>query len=78
MTLQGRDQSLGAATVAFILVSLPEKLVAIARCQPEFFLNIAEISVVRGHGNEIVSKTHDEFARLKKITYNTIKTLMEV
>ena len=77
-TLQGQDQTLGAATVAFILVSLPEKLVAAVRCQPDFFLNIAEICKVRRHGNEIVPGTHDELARLKKVAYNTIKTLMEV
>lgn len=78
MTLQGQDQTLGAATVAFILVSIPEKLIAVARCQPDFFLNIAEICEVRKHGNEIVPETHDELARLKKVAYNTIKTLMEV
>jgi len=77
-TLQGQDQSLGAAAVAFILVSKQEQLSTIAMNQPEFFSDIAEIAVVRGHGNEIISKTRTELLKLKKSIYTTIKTLMEV
>ena len=77
-SLYGRDQTLGAATIAFILVSAPERLSSIAKNQPSFFDDVAEIANLRGHNNEIIAKNHSELIKLKKIAYKTIQTLMEV
>lgn len=77
-SLYGRDQTLGAAALAFILVSAPERLASIVMHQPSFFVDVAEIANLRGHNNEIIAKTYSELIKLKISTYKTIQTLMEV
>jgi hypothetical protein len=75
--LEGNDQSLGAAAVAFILAAEEESLSAIAELQPDFIVAVAKIIEVRGHGNKPVPLTKTEITELRKTAYSTIKVLVE-
>jgi hypothetical protein len=75
--LQGDDQSLGAAAVAYILASDDETLGGIAGLQQDFFDCVAEVIRVRGHGNLPVPLSKDEITALRKTAYSAIKVLME-
>jgi len=76
-TLQGNDQTLQSCVVAFILVSDPDTLLAIAHVHHSFLADIAHIVEKRGHGNEPLPLPKDEILKLRKATFASIKTLME-
>jgi len=77
-TLQGKDQTLGACAIAFLLVSDEDTLKIISQNQPLFFSVIADISDARGHGNVPVPMKKDEFKEFRKEAYKIIKILLEV
>jgi hypothetical protein len=77
-TLRGDDQSLGACAVAFLLVSSEESLDTISKIQPSFLSDVTDIIIKRGHGNEPLPISKKEIKELRKLTYSTIKTLLEV
>ncbi|AEG00704.1 hypothetical protein [Methylomonas methanica] len=75
--LQGRDPTLGACVMAFLLVSDDESLRAVAASQPSFITDMASIITRRGHGNEPLPLPKAEIAKLRKAALSTIKTLTE-
>jgi len=77
-TLQGNDQTLGACLLAFLLVSDTNTLRSIADAQLSFISDIADIINRRGHGNQPLPLPKGEIGKLRKSTYSTIKTLLEI
>jgi hypothetical protein len=75
--LQGNDQSLGAAVVAFILASEDDTLKKIAEFQPGFIEGIAKVINTRGHANKSVLLQKNDIANIRKTAYLTIKVLVE-
>lgn len=76
-TLQGSGQTLGACTMAFLLMSEGDTLLSIAAMQPSFVEDIANVITTRGHGNEPLPLPKADVKILRKASYTTIKTLME-
>ena len=76
-TLQGSGQTLGACTMAFLLMSEGDTLHSIAAMQPSFVDDIANVITTRGHGNEVLPLPKADVKILRKASYTTIKTLME-
>jgi hypothetical protein len=76
-TLQGSGQTLGACTMAFLLMSEGDTLHSIAAMQPSFVDDIANVITTRGHGNEPLPLPKADVKILRKASYTTIKTLME-
>ena len=76
--LQGNDPTLGSCVVAFLLMSDDDTLGAIADSQPTFINDIADVIIKRGHGNEPLRLSKADIAKLRKASYKTIKTLIEV
>ena len=76
-TLQGSGQTLGACTMAFLLMSEGDTLHSIAAMQPSFVDDIANVIITRGHGNEPLPLPKADVKILRKASYSTIKTLME-
>ena len=76
-TLQGTGQTLGACAMAFLLMSDSETLRSIADSQPSFIDDIANVISRRGHGNEPLLLPKADIKILRKVSYTTIKTLME-
>ena len=77
-TLQGAGQSLGACVLAFLLMSDADTLDSISGSQPSFVDDVTDVITRRGHGNEPLPLPKAEIARLRKESYKTIKTLIEV
>lgn len=77
-TIQSQDQTLGAAVLAFLIIADTENLTMIYNRQPDFLDAINEIIMARGHGNQILPLAVKDVEKLRKITYTTIKTLLEV
>ncbi len=77
-TLQGAGQTLGACTIAFLLMSDGDTLRLITDSQPSFINDIANVIIKRRHGNEPLPLPKEEIAKLRKASYKTIKTLIEV
>ena len=77
-TLQGSGQSLGACVLAFLLMSDDDSLHSLADAQPSFVNDVANIIAKRGHGNEPLPLSKAATAELRKASYKTIKTLIEV
>ena len=76
-TLQGNEQTLGACVIAFLLMSNDDTLRIIADMHPSFIDDIAIAITARGHGNEPLPLPYADIAKLRKVTYSTIKTLLE-
>lgn len=76
-TLQGSGQTLGACTMAFLIMSEGETLHSVAAMQPSFVDDIANVITTRGHGNEPLPLAKADVKILRKASYTTIKTLME-
>lgn len=76
--LQGNAPTLGACVVAFLLMSDHETLSAVADLQPSFLDDIANIITRRGHGNEPLPLPKADIEKIRKASYKTIKTLIEV
>jgi hypothetical protein len=76
-TLQGNDQSLQSCAIAFLLVSDPDTLRAIAQSQRSFLNDVALVIDRRGHGNEPLPLSKDCIRELRQSAYTTIKTLIE-
>jgi|GEM_PF-691750 len=77
-TLQGTGQTLQACAIAFLLMSDDDTLRAIADSQPSFIGDIANITDIRDHGNDPLLLPKADIKQLRKASYSTIKTLMEV
>lgn len=77
-TLQGQDPSLGACAMAFLLMVDDDTLDAVSNTQPTFIDDLAYITANRKHGNEALLLPREEIAALRKVAYNTIKTLSEI
>lgn len=77
-TLQGSGQSLGACVLAFLLMSDDDSLRSLADAQPSFVNDVANVINRRGHGNEPLPLPKADIAKLRKASYKTIKTLIEV
>lgn len=77
-TLQGSGQSLGACVLAFLLMSDDDSLRSLADAQPSFVNDVANVIARRGHGNEPLPLPKADTAKLRKASYKTIKTLIEV
>jgi hypothetical protein len=77
-TLQGNDQTLGACVIALLLMSDNNLLRTIADTQPSFLFDVSEIIIWGGHGNEPLPLTKADIGKLRKSTYSTIKTLLEI
>ncbi|MDB6175026.1 MAG: hypothetical protein JWL59_4337 [Chthoniobacteraceae bacterium] len=76
-SMQGADQSLGACTIAFLLIANGETLRAVANSQPTFIDDVDIILTRSGHGNEPLPLPKADIAKLRKASYTTIKTLFE-
>ena len=76
-TMQGAGQTLGSCVIAFFLMSDCETLSMVADSQPNFIVDIDNIIATRGHGNQPLSLSKPDIARLRKASYSTIKTLLE-
>lgn len=76
--LQGNDPTLGTCVVAFLVMSSDDTLRSIAVSQPNFIEDIAYIITKREHGNEPLPLPKEEISKLRKASYKTIKTLIEV
>jgi len=76
-TLLGSDPTLGACVVAFLLMCDGYTLRSIADSQPTFIPDIAQVITARRHGNEPLPLPKADIAKLRKVTYSTIKTLLE-
>lgn len=76
-TLQGADQTLGACTMTFLLVSSADTLCSVADIQPSFLSDVENINTRRGHGNQPLPLPKADIGRLRKSALSTIKTLQE-
>lgn len=76
-TLQGQGQTLGACTIAFLLMSDGHILSSIADSHPSFIDNIASVISRRRHGNEPLPLAKEDIKKLRKASYLTIRTLIE-
>lgn len=76
--IQLQDQTLGAAVLAFLIKADEETLTMVYNRQPDFLDAINEIIMARGHGNQILSLAVEDVKKIRKNTYITIKTLLEV
>ena len=76
--LQGNDPTLGACVVAFLLISDNETLNAVADSHSSFIDDVANVISRRGHGNEPLPLPKLDIEKLRKASYKTIKTLIEV
>ena len=76
-TLQGGSQSLGACVIALLLVSGEDALAAIHDRQPSFIGDMANLIILRGHGNEPLPLPKANITKLRKAAFSTIKTLFE-
>jgi hypothetical protein len=77
-TLLGTGQSLGACVLAFLLMSDDDTLCSISDSQPFFVGDVTNVITRRGHGNEPLPLPKADTAKLRKASYKTIKTLIEV
>jgi hypothetical protein len=77
-TLQGACQSLGACAIAWLLMSDDDTLRLVADTHPSFVSDVANVVNRRGHGNEPLMLSAAQIADLRKASYKTIKTLIEV
>lgn len=77
-TLQGAGQTLGSCVIAFLLMADSDTLRAIADSHPSFMDDLKNVISRRGHGNEPLPLSKAEIAKLRKASYSTIKTLIEV
>lgn len=77
-TIQSQDETLGSATLAFLIVADSELITIIYNRQPNFLDAINEIIKTRKHGNEILPCEVSYIEKIRKSTYTTIKTLLEV
>ena len=78
MTLDGRDQTLGACVVAFLLTMNDEVLADIASTAPDLFEQVAGVIALRQHGNNIVPMGKVEVRDFCKSIYEVTKVLLEV
>ncbi|GIW92911.1 MAG: hypothetical protein KatS3mg110_0952 [Pirellulaceae bacterium] len=76
-TLSGHDQTLQACFIAFLLVSNPETLLAIAQIQPSFVTDVARVVKLRRHGNEPLPMPKREIVSVRRAAYTTIKKILE-
>lgn len=76
-TLRGSDQTLQSCVVAFLLVSSPETISAVAQAHPSFISDLAQLIDSRGHGNEPIPLPRDDVRRLRRAVYAIISTLQE-
>jgi hypothetical protein len=76
-TLLGSDQTLQSCLVAFLLVSAPETLSAVAQAHPSFITDLAQLIDRRGHGNEPTPLPRDAVRGLRRAVYTIISTLQE-
>ncbi len=76
-TLQGENQTLGACAVAFLLGSDVDTLRSVTDAQLSFLSDVADIISRREHGNEPLPLPKREIGKLRKSTYQTMKTLLE-
>lgn len=77
-TLQGDDQTLGACIISFLILTDGETLKSVAQIQPSLISDVADIITKRGHGNEPLPLPKADIGKLRKSTYLTIKTLLEI
>jgi hypothetical protein len=77
-TLQGAAQTLGSCVIAFLLLSTQDTLRAIAEAQPSFIYDIELILTCRKHGNEPLPLPKTGTERLRRASFTTIRTLLEV
>ena len=76
--LQGNDPTLNACVVAWVLNTDAETLQALAGFQPSFLEDVATVINCRGHGNEPRPLPKADLKKLRRASYNIIKTLSEV
>jgi hypothetical protein len=55
-----------------------DRLRAVADAQPSFVSDVTNVITKRGHGNEPLPLRRADTAELRKASYKTIKTLIEV
>jgi hypothetical protein len=76
-TLQGNDRTLGACVLAFLLVSEADALRSVAENQPSLLSDIETIVVRRGHGNQPLPLPKCDIRQLRRISFQTVKTILE-
>lgn len=77
-TMQGAAQTLGSCVITFLLLSTLDTLRAIAEAQPTFIYDIELILTCRKHGNEPLPLPKTGTERLRRASFATITTLLEV
>lgn len=78
MTLDGRDQTLGACMVAFLLTVNDEMLADIASAATDLFERVAGVIALRQHGNNVVPMNKGEVRDFCMSVYEVTKILLEV
>jgi hypothetical protein len=68
---------LGACVIALLLVSGEDALAAIHDRQPSFIGDMANLIILRGHGNEPLPLPKANITKLRKAALSTIKTLLD-
>ena len=76
-TLQGRDETLGACVLAFLLIEEESTLRTISDAQPTFIADLTRVIDTRGHGGQYLPLSKEETNELRKSAYSSIKTLLE-
>ena len=78
MTLDGRDQTLGACMVAFLLTVNDEVLADIASAATDLFERVVGVIALRQHGNNVVPMNKGEVRDFCMSVYEVTKILLEV
>lgn len=77
-TLHGGRSTLGACTIAFLIMLKQDDLQMIAQNNPLFLSVLAQCIDLREHGNQTINMHRKELANLRSQAYSAIATLMEV
>ena len=76
-TLSGLSSSLGASTIALLLVAPKQWLERAALRLPDYLIHIGKLIDLRGHGNQSILISPDTFINTKERSYEVIKTTIE-
>jgi hypothetical protein len=75
--LNGLSPSLGACTLGLLISAPADWMSRLSKVEPNFVLQCAHVSELRGHGNEPLRMPFSEFAGLKEPVYRLIRHIME-
>ncbi len=77
LTLEGKDQTLGASIVAWLILTDITVLSKIADKLPDFLLDLGKLLELRSHGNKSIIISKEKLNNIIQNIYKIIRTIME-